>query len=56
MLFPEEQMTLCREGEAFEEEPSRDDFCLMFLLYLLKAKGGQPANNWIGEKDLKGAR
>ena len=54
MILPEEQKILLRSDEAFEEEHFRDNFYLMVLLYLLNTKGGKPANNWIGEKELTG--
>ena len=54
LILPEERKILGRRGEVLEEEPFRDNFYLMVLLYLLNAKGGQPANHWISEKELKG--
>jgi hypothetical protein len=54
LILPEEQKILSRRGEVLEEEPFRDNFYLMVLLYLLNAQGGQPANHWISGKELKG--
>ena len=54
LIVPGEQKIFCLRGEFCEEETLRDYFYLMVLLYLLKAKEGEPTHTWISEKELQG--
>ncbi len=54
LIVPEEKKIFCVRGDLCAEETFRDYFYLVTLLYLLEAKGDEPARNWISEKELKG--
>ena len=54
LVLPEERRIFCMRGDLCAEEDLRDYFFLTVLLYLLKAQEGEPAHNWVSEKELKG--
>jgi hypothetical protein len=54
LILPAEKRMWCMRGDLCEEEKLRDYFFLMVLLYLLKAKEGEPTHTWVSEKELRG--